>query len=94
VVFTLLLHSLFAVVSAAHPPTRVESTDYLAGFAQLRATLTVILIFFQGYVARLAPLEYQELLLTLEEEPRRKIWAKTRRLRRGLANQLDHAGSP
>jgi hypothetical protein len=62
--------------------------------AQLRPTLTVILIFFQGYVARLAPLEYQELLLPLEEGPRRKILAKTRRLRRGLANQLDHARSP
>jgi hypothetical protein len=53
--------------------------------------MTVILIFYQGYVARLAPLEYQELLLTLKDEARPKILAKTRRLRRGLAHQLDHA---
>jgi hypothetical protein len=45
-------------------------------------------------VARLAPLEYQELLLTLEEEARLKILTKTRRLRRGLTHQLDHARSP
>jgi hypothetical protein len=56
--------------------------------------MAVILIFYQGYVVRLAPLEYQELLLTLEEEARRKILAKTRRLRRGLTHQLDHARSP
>jgi hypothetical protein len=56
--------------------------------------MTVIVIFYQGYVARLAPLAYQELLLTLEEEARRKILAKTRRLRRGLTHQLDHARSP
>jgi hypothetical protein len=61
---------------------------------QLRPTMTVIVIFYQGYVAQLAPLEYQELLLTREEAARRKILAKTRRLRRGLAHQLDHARSP
>jgi hypothetical protein len=37
---------------------------------QSRPTMTVILIFYQAYVARLAPLEYQELLLTPEEEAR------------------------
>jgi hypothetical protein len=56
--------------------------------------MTVILIFYQGYVARLAPLEYQELFLTLKEEARLEILAKTRRLRRGLAYQPDHARSP
>jgi hypothetical protein len=61
---------------------------------QLRPTMTVILIFYQSYVARLAPLEYQELLLTLEEDARLKILAKTRRLRRGLTHQLDHARAP
>ncbi len=47
-----------------------------------------------GLCGRLAPLEYQELLLTLEEEARRKILLKTRRLRRGLTHQLDRAPSP
>lgn len=62
--------------------------------AQLRPTMTVILIFYQAYVARLTPLEYQELLLTLQEPARQKILAKTRRLRRRLTHQLDHARSP
>ncbi len=54
----------------------------------------MILLYYGHYVARLSPLEYQELLLTLEESARRRILAKTRLLRRGLAHQLDHARPP
>jgi len=54
----------------------------------------VILIYYQNYVARLSPLHYQELLLTLSETARRKILTKTQKLRRGLAHQLDHARAP
>jgi hypothetical protein len=71
-----------------NPKTTARALD------QLRPTMTVILIFYQGYVARLATLEYQELLLTLEEEARRKMLATARRLRSGLTHQLDHARSP
>jgi hypothetical protein len=94
VVFVLLVYSLLQWYwqrirrPEFNPRTTARALD------QLRPTMTVILIFYQGYVARLAPLEYQELLLTLEEEARRKILAKTRRLRRGLTHQLDHARSP
>lgn len=94
VVFVLLMYSLLQWYwqrirrPEFNPRTTARALD------QLRPTMTVILIFYQGYVARLAPLEYQELLLTLEEEARLKILAKTRRLRRGLTHQLDHARSP
>jgi hypothetical protein len=94
VVFVLLMYSLLQWYwqrirrPEFNPRTTARALD------QLRPTMTVILIFYQGYVARLAPLEYQELLLPLEEEARRKILAKTRRLRRGLTHQLDHARSP
>jgi len=94
VVFVLLMYSLLQWYwrrirrPELGPRTTVRALD------QLRPTMTVIIIFYQGYVARLDPLAYQELLLTLEEEARRKILAKTRRLRRGLAHQLDHARSP
>ena len=37
---------------------------------QSRLTIAVILIFYQGYVARLTRLACQELLLTREEEGR------------------------
>ena len=94
VVFVLLMYSLLQWYwqrirrPEFNPRTTVRVLD------QLRPTMTVIIIFYQGYVARLDPLEYQELLLTLKEEARRKILAKTRRLRRGLTHQLDHARSP
>ncbi|WP_176226872.1 hypothetical protein [Candidatus Hakubella thermalkaliphila] len=42
----------------------------------------------------LSALEYQELLLTLTEEARKKILAKTRRLRRELSSQLTHVRPP
>jgi hypothetical protein len=87
VVFVLLMYSLLQWYwqrirrPEFNPRTTARALD------QLRPTMTVILIFYQGYVARLAPLEYQELLLTLKEEARLKILAKTRGLRRGLSHR-------
>lgn len=94
VVFVLLVYSLLQWYWQRIRRPEFNSRTTVRALEQLRPTMTVILIFYQGYVARLAPLEYQELLLTLEEEARRKILAKTRRLRRGLTHQLDHARSP
>jgi hypothetical protein len=51
---------------------------------------TAIVIYYQNYVAYVSPLEHQELVLTLNEAARKKILAKTRRLRRNLAKQLQH----
>ena len=94
VVFVLLMYSLlqwyWQRLGRADLPRRTRPR----ALAQLRPTLTVILLYYGNYVARLSPLEYQQLLLTLGESARRKILAKTRRLRRGLAHQLDHARSP
>ena len=60
----------------------------------LRPTTTVIVIYYQNYVAYVSPLEHQELVLTLNEAARKKILSKTRRLRRNLAEQLQHTRSP
>ena len=60
----------------------------------LQPTFTVILIYYQNYVAFLSPLEHQEMVLTLSETARKKILAKTRRLRRALANQLQNPRPP
>jgi len=60
----------------------------------LRPTTTAILIFYQSYVAYLSPLEHQELVLTLNEKARKKILAKTRKLRRCLADQLTKPRAP
>jgi Transposase DDE domain len=94
VVFVLLIYSLLQWYWQRIRRTEFNTKTTARALDQLRPSMTVILIFYQNYVARLAPLEYQELLLTLEEEPRRKILAKTRRLRRGLVHQLDHARAP
>jgi len=74
--------------SELNPQTRPRTLDLL------KAALTMILIYYKGYVAFLSPLEHQELVLTLEEEARKKILAKTRALRRSLAHQLDNPRPP
>ncbi len=53
-----------------------------------RSTETVIIIYYQRYVAYLSLLDHQELVLTLEEEPRKKILAKTRKIRHHMADEL------
>jgi Transposase DDE domain len=94
VVFVLLVYSLLQWYWQRIRRTEFNPKTTARALDQLRPAMTVILIFYQSYVARLAPLEYQELLLTLEDEARRKILAKTRKLRRGLVHQLDHARPP
>jgi len=94
VVFVLLTYSLLqwyllrAGRKELNPKTRTRTLELL------RPTATVILIYYQNYVACLSPLQHQELVLTLDEEARKKILAKTRRLRRSLAHQLDNARPP
>lgn len=60
----------------------------------LRPVFSVIVIYYQNYVAFLDPLQYQELVLTLSEPARKKILAKTRKLRRGLTHQLQNPRAP
>jgi hypothetical protein len=94
VVFVLLLYSLLQWYWQRQGRSDLPRQTRPPALARLRPTLTVILLYYQNYVARLSPLEYQEVLLTLEESARRKILAKTRGLRRGLAPQLDHPRPP
>ena len=94
VVFVLLTYSLLQWYllrigrKELNAKTRTRTLDLL------RPTTTVILIFYQNYVAYLSPLKHQELVLTLDEDARKKILAKTRRLRRSLANQLMNPRPP
>ena len=94
VVFVLLTYSLLQWFllrigrKELNPKTRTRTLELL------RPTLTVIVIYYQNYMAFLTPLQHQELVLTLSEPARKKILAKTRRLRRSLAHQLDHARPP
>jgi hypothetical protein len=94
VVFVLLTYSLMQWFllrigrKELNPRTRTRVLELL------RPTVTVIVIYYQNYVAYVSPLQHQELVLTLNEAARKKILAKTRRLRRNLAEQLQHPRSP
>jgi hypothetical protein len=94
VVFVLLTYSLLQWFllrigrKELNPKTRARTLELL------RPTLTVIVIYYQNYMAFLSALEHQELVLTLDEFARKKILAKTRRLRRSLAQALNHARPP
>jgi hypothetical protein len=94
VVFVLLTYSLLQWFllrigrKELNPKTRTRILELL------RPSITVIVIYYQNYIACLSPLEHQELVLTLGEEARKKILAKTRRLRRNLVEQLQHPRAP
>lgn len=94
VVFVLLTYSLLQwyLVRAARKQLNAKTRTRILEL--LRPSTTVILIYYQNYVACLSPLKHQELVLTLNEQARKQILAKTRRLRRNLAHQLDHARPP
>ncbi len=94
VVFVLLTYSLLQWFllrmgrKELTPKTRTRALDLL------RPALTVIILYYENYMAFLTPLQHQELVLTLDESARKKILAKTRRLRRSLAHALEHARPP
>jgi Transposase DDE domain len=94
VVFVLLTYSLLQWFllrmsrKELNPKTQSRVLDLL------RPALTVIILYYQNYMAFLTPLQHQELVLTLSESARKKILAKTRRLRRSLAHALEHARPP
>jgi hypothetical protein len=94
VVFVLLTYSLLQWYLVRTARKQLNSKTRTRLLELLRPTTTVILIYYPNYVACLSPLKHQELVLTLNEQARKKILTKTRRLRRNLAHQLDHARPP
>lgn len=94
VVFVLLTYSLLQWYLLRIGRRELNTKTRPRTLELLRPTHTMILIYYQGYIACLSPLEHQELVLTLNENARKKILAKTRRLRRSLANQLTNPRAP
>jgi Transposase DDE domain len=94
VVFVLLTYSLLQWYLLRTGREELNAKTPTRTLDLLRPTTTAILIFYQSYVAYLSPLEHQELVLTLNEKARKKILAKTRKLRRSLADQLTKPRSP
>jgi len=94
VVFVLLTYSLLQWFLLRIGRKDLNSRTRTRTLELLRPTITVIVIYYRNYVAYLSPLQHQELVLTLDEYARKKILAKTRRLRRSLADQLQHPRPP
>lgn len=94
VVFVLLTYSLLQWYLLRIGRKELNARTRTRTMDLLRPTTTAILIFYQNYVAYLSPLQHQELVLTLDEPARIKILAKTRKLRRSLANQLMNPRPP
>jgi hypothetical protein len=87
--YTLLqLHLLRAHRAELNAKTRPRVRE------QLLPATHLIILYCQQRFAYLSPLEYQELLLTLTPAARRKILAKTRRLRRDLPGELANPRAP
>jgi hypothetical protein len=94
VVFVLLTYSLLQWYFLRSGRKELNARTRTRTLELLRPTTTRIVVYYHNYVAYLSPLEHQELVLTLGEEARKKILAKTRRLRRHLAQQLQHPRPP
>jgi len=91
VVFILLTYSLLQWYLVRRDRRELNTQTRPRTLEMLKPSLTMILIYYQNYVAFLSALEHQELVLTLEEEARKKILAKTQALRRSLAHELYHS---
>jgi hypothetical protein len=94
VVFVLLTYSLIQWFLLRIHRKELNTKTQTRTLELLRPTLSVIVIYYETYMAFLTPLQHQELVLTLSESARKKILTKTRRLRRSLAHALDHARPP
>jgi len=94
VVFILLTYSLLQWYLMGRDRRELNTQTRTRILDRLKPSLTMILIYYQNYVAFLSALEHQELVLTLEEEARKKILAKTQALRRSLAYELYHSRPP
>jgi hypothetical protein len=94
VVFILLTYSLMQWYLMRRDRQELNTQTRPRILDRLKPSLTMILIYYQNYVAFLSALEHQELVLTLEEEARKKILAKTQAIRRSLAQQLYNPRPP
>lgn len=94
VVFVVLTYSLLQWYLLLIGRRELNTRTRTRTLQLLRPAITMVLIYYNNYVAYLSPLEHQELVLTLNEQARKKILAKTRKLRRSLANQLANPRAP
>src|SRR5260370_15513701 len=80
-----------AVVLATNPTAGIQSANHGSGLGSAAADDDRDPDLLSGLCG---PISSTRISVTLKEEARLKILAKTRRLRRGLSHQLDHARAP
>ena len=88
VAFVLLAYSLMQVFLLKIQKEELTKATRKRLLQQLLPTGRKVFLYYKNRVATLSGLEHQEILLTLDEGPRRRILGKTRRLRKA---ELDDA---
>ena len=94
IVFVILAFNLLQVFLLRQKRAKLNRRSRPRVLDQLLPTNTVIIIYCRNRFATISPLDYTELVLTLEEEPRKKILEKTRRLRKQLTHEIEPARPP
>ena len=94
IIFVMLAHNLLQVFLLRQGRAKLNRRTRPRVLDQLLPTNTVIIIYYENRFATVSPLAYTELVLTLEEEARKKILAKTQQLRRQMAHELEPARPP
>ena len=92
IVFTLLTFNLLQLWLKSRNELGDDSTDMrktrMRMLRELLPTENVIVIYCENHFITMTPLEYTELLLTLDEEARVKVLEKTKKLKRNLSQEL------
>lgn len=94
IIFVMLAYNLLQVFLLRQSRAKLNRRTRPRVLEQLLPTNTVIIIYYQNRFTTVSPLAYTELVLTLAEEARKKILAKTRQLRKRLSTELDPARPP
>ena len=84
VVFVLLAYSLLQVFLAKLGRGEVNDKTHERLLGELKYLDDMVVLYSKNRVAYLTPLQHQEALLSLPESARRRVLAKTRKLRERL----------
>ncbi len=85
VIFVLLTYNLLQVYLLRSEKSELNRSPFPMMQKKLLPAASWIIVYCEGRVAFLAPMEYTEILLTLEEHARKKALRKTRKLKAEMA---------
>lgn len=88
VIFIMLTYNLLQVYLLRHQKEQLNRSPFPMMRKKLIPAASWIIVFCAGKVAFFHPMEYTEILLTLEESARKKALRKTRRIRSEMTEML------